>query len=79
MNWKNQCVPWKISATTYLYLIFVHSAAYIIPPSGKRMFPKIEDNKDGSVTLKYQPKETGLHALHVCYNNQEITGKYWKK
>ena len=43
------------------------------------MFPKIEDNKDGSVTLKYQPQETGLHALHVCYNNQEIVGKYGEK
>lgn len=43
-------------------------------PSGKKAYPKIEDNKDGTVTVRYQPQEAGLHELHVCYNQQEIPG-----
>ena len=43
-------------------------------PSGKKAYPKIEDNKDGTVTIRYQPTETGLHELHVNYNNEEIEG-----
>lgn len=44
-------------------------------PSGKRAYPKIEDNQDGTVTIKYQPSETGLHEMHVNYNNQSIEGQ----
>ena len=44
-------------------------------PSGKKAYPKIEDNKDGTVTVRYQPQEVGLHELHLCYNQQEIKGK----
>ena len=33
---------------------------------------KIDDNKDGTVTMRYQPDETGLHKLHVSYNKQPI-------
>ena len=47
-------------------------------PSGKKAYPKIEDNKDGTVTIKYQPQETGLHCLHVKYNQTEIQGKLAK-
>jgi hypothetical protein len=39
-------------------------------PSGKKAYPKIEDNQDGTVTIRYQPTETGLHELHlldVCF------------
>jgi len=50
-------------------------AAYIVMPSGKKAYPKIDDNKDGTVTVRYQPQETGLHELHVCYNQQEIPGR----
>lgn len=45
-------------------------------PSGKKAYPKIEDNKDGTVTVRYQPQEAGLHELHVCYNQQEIPGAW---
>ena len=44
-------------------------------PSGKKGYPTVEDNKDGSITVKYQPMETGLHALHVKYNQKEIEGR----
>ncbi|XP_052286873.1 filamin-A-like isoform X5 [Dreissena polymorpha] len=54
--------------------IFNFVTAYVIMPSGKKAYPKIEDNKDGTVTVRYQPQETGLHELHLCYNQQEIPG-----
>lgn len=44
-------------------------------PSGKQAYPNIEDNKDGTVTVRYQPSEVGLHKLHMQYNNEEIEGK----
>lgn len=45
-------------------------------PSGKTAYPKIEDNRDGTVTVRYQPTETGLHELHVKYNNDPIDGQW---
>ena len=55
--------------------MFFPFLAYVVMPSGKKAYPKIEDNQDGTVTIRYQPTETGLHELHVNYNNQEIEGK----
>lgn len=45
-------------------------------PSGKRDQPSIEDNHDGTVSLKYDPKEEGLHELFVKYNGENVQGKY---
>ena len=50
--------------------------AFIVMPSGKKAYPKIDDNQDGTVTIRYQPIETGLHELHVHYNNQSIEGQW---
>ncbi|XP_071141424.1 filamin-C-like isoform X30 [Mytilus edulis] len=58
--------------------IFNFVSAYVVMPSGKKAYPKIEDNKDGTVTIRYQPTETGLHELHVNYNNSEIEGSPFK-
>ncbi|KAL8611652.1 hypothetical protein ACOMHN_065130 [Nucella lapillus] len=54
--------------------IFNFVSASIVMPSGKTAYPKIEDNRDGTVTVRYQPTETGLHELHVKYNNESIDG-----
>lgn len=53
----------------------VCSAAYVVMPSGKKAYPKIQDNKDGTVTVRYQPTEIGLHELYVKYNNDDIEGE----
>lgn len=50
-------------------------SAQVKMPSGKIEYPKIEDNRDGTVTVRYQPTETGLHELHVMYNNEAIEGQ----
>ncbi|KAK7101853.1 hypothetical protein V1264_020173 [Littorina saxatilis] len=54
--------------------IFNFVSAAVVMPSGKTAYPKIEDNRDGTVTVRYQPTETGLHELHVKYNNEPIDG-----
>ncbi|BFZ08117.1 hypothetical protein BsWGS_11156 [Bradybaena similaris] len=53
---------------------FNYVSATVVTPSGKRAYPNIEDNKDGTVTVRYQPTEIGLHELHMQYNNEEIAG-----
>lgn len=43
-------------------------------PSGKVDKPVIQDNRDGTVSIHYEPKEEGLHELHVRYNNEQVQG-----
>lgn len=44
-------------------------------PSGKVDLPRIEDNKDGTVRVQYDPREEGLHELVVLYNGAPIAGR----
>lgn len=44
-------------------------------PSGKVDQPIIEDNRDGTVSIKYDPKEEGVHELVVKYNGEQVQGK----
>lgn len=43
-------------------------------PSGKVDKPVIQDNRDGTVSIHYEPKEEGLHELHVRYNAEHVQG-----
>ena len=43
-------------------------------PSGRRQYPQIDDNKNGTVKIRYQPTEIGLHTMDVAYNNVPIQG-----
>lgn len=45
-------------------------------PSGKTARPFIRDNKDGTVTVQYQPTEKGLHEMDIKYDGNHIPG--WK-
>jgi filamin len=47
-------------------------------PSGKVSNPNVEQNPDGTVSIKYQPSEIGLHELDVYYNGQPIQGSPFK-
>lgn len=44
-------------------------------PSGNVDKPVIEDNRDGTVCVKYDPREEGLHELSVKYNGEHVQGK----
>lgn len=44
-------------------------------PSGKNVRPHITDNKDGTITIKYQPTERGLHEMDIKYDGNHIPGQ----
>lgn len=47
-------------------------------PSGRKDRPRLIDNRDGTITVQYQPSESGLHELEVSYNEQPISGSPFK-
>lgn len=47
-------------------------------PSGQIDKPVIQDNRDGTVSIKYDPKEEGIHELVVKYNGEPIQGNFHK-
>lgn len=44
-------------------------------PSGNVDLPNIEDNRDGTVRVHYDPREEGVHELSVKYNGEHVQGK----
>jgi len=49
-------------------------AAEIKTPSGLKDKPLVEDNQDGTINIKYTPREEGKHDLPVKINNQDVPG-----
>lgn len=45
-------------------------------PSGSVDRPAIVDNHDGTVSIKYEPREEGLHELHVKFNQEHVQGDF---
>ncbi|XP_041460314.1 filamin-B-like isoform X2 [Lytechinus variegatus] len=43
-------------------------------PSGRKETPVIIENKDGTITVKYSPSETGRHELAIKYNGKDVPG-----
>lgn len=43
-------------------------------PSGQVDKPMIEDNRDGTVSIKYDPREEGIHEMAVKYNGEHVQG-----
>ncbi|XP_060516412.1 filamin-A isoform X2 [Cylas formicarius] len=55
-----------------------HVTAEIKMPSGKFDRPVIEDNHDGTVSIKYEPREEGVHELAVKFNGEHVQGSPYK-
>lgn len=55
-----------------------HVTAEVKMPSGNVDKPVIEDNRDGTVCVKYDPREEGLHELSVKYNGEHVQGSPFK-
>ncbi|XP_058791414.1 filamin-A isoform X2 [Phymastichus coffea] len=53
-------------------------ASEVKMPSGNVDKPVIEDNHDGTVSIKYDPKEEGLHEVYVKYNGEHVQGSPFK-
>lgn len=43
-------------------------------PSGKIDLPIIEDNRDGTIRVQYDPKEEGVHELVLTHNGVPVEG-----
>merc|ERR1719370_1906269 len=52
--------------------------AYIRTPSGRVDTPTVQDDNSGSVAVKYQPTEEGIHYLDVKYNGDQVQGSPFK-
>lgn len=52
-----------------------HLVGEVRMPSGKTARPHITDNKDGTITIKYQPTERGLHEMDIKYEGNHIPGE----
>ncbi|KRX66982.1 Filamin-A, partial [Trichinella sp. T9] len=48
--------------------------AKVVMPSKKTDTPIIRDNADGSVSVKYQPSEVGLHELQIKHDGLHVPG-----
>ncbi|KAI3382304.1 hypothetical protein SNEBB_011398 [Seison nebaliae] len=52
--------------------------ATIITPNGEREIPIMEDNTDGTVSVRYQPHMIGIHELQVNHNGVPLPGAPFK-
>ena len=78
MKWSIKVVV-RSTSNRLVDLSRLHSRlALIRTPTGKFHTPIIEDNQDGTVSIKYQPSEVGLHELDVFYQGQPIAGSPFK-
>jgi filamin len=58
-------IPYKLSATIRM-------------PSGGTDKPTVVDNHDGTISVKYDPKQEGNYELQIKYNNEHIQGSPFK-
>ena len=52
--------------------------ASIRAPSGRVDIPSVQDDGNGTVAIKYQPSEEGIHHLDVRYNQDHVQGSPFK-
>lgn len=50
------------------------SADFNMPTTTKDT-PFVEDNRDGTISVKYDPREQGTHELFIKHNDAEVPGK----
>ena len=43
-------------------------------PTKKADAPTIHENHDGTVTVMYQPKQSGLHEMHIKHEGTHVQG-----
>lgn len=46
----------------------------VITPSGKTAQTNVIDNKDGTIILKFDPSEEGLHQLLIKSSRNDLPG-----
>ena len=56
--------------------IIIILSADVKMPSGNIDKPSIEDNHDGTVSIRYDPREEGAHELTLKYNGENVQGNF---
>jgi len=46
----------------------------VATPSGLKETPVIVDNGDGTISVQYQPHESGVHEMSIFHNSEHIAG-----
>jgi len=67
-------IPKRVS--NKYWFTFCAFSAEVRMPSGKVDKPVIQDNRDGTVSVKYDPREEGSHDLVVKYNGEPVQGEW---
>ena len=52
--------------------------ASIRTPTGRVDIPEVQDDNSGTVAVKYQPTDEGMHYLDVKYNGDQVQGSPFK-
>ena len=52
--------------------------ASIRTPTGRVDIPEVHDDNSGTVAVKYQPTDEGMHYLDVKYNGDQVQGSPFK-
>jgi len=47
-------------------------------PTGEIEKPMIVDNRDGTISLKYEPKQEGCYEMQIKHNSEHILGSPYK-
>lgn len=68
MNYRRPEVYVRSMADAYVNYLSCIFLAEVRMPSGSIDQPIIEDNRDGTVSVRYLPKEEGSHELGIKYN-----------
>ncbi|VDN01002.1 unnamed protein product [Thelazia callipaeda] len=73
-NIEERLIPrtFRFSVTSKYH--FEKLSAYVKMPSGKTDAARIKDNRDGTVTVTYEPKECGNHLLSVQHDGVNMSG-----
>lgn len=57
-------------------MCLILKSADVKMPSGNVDKPVIDDNRDGTVSIRYDPREEGLHELTLKYNGEHVQGNF---
>lgn len=56
------------------FLISLYFTAEVRMPSGKIDLPIVEDNRDGTIRVQYDPREAGVHELILTHDGVAVPG-----
>lgn len=78
--WIIRIYLWKNKICGHFFWLFVINWSFgvflaeVTTPSGRIDLPKLIDNRNSTVTVRYEPTEIGTHQLDIFYNGVPVDG-----